>query len=330
MTLKHILSSIRHISLAWCAIVAVVLFMLPKADARAAAQITGVQVTDVTPRSFSVIWLSDVPAGPDLWVYSDADGQNQINAEITIEPMPVGKGFEAIQEVAEERGVLKARATHLKPATPYYYKIVTTAKDGGVTVSDLMGPVTTAAEIVRAVEWTDENSRLVADPFANDIILFNILESDGATPAPGSLLVFAVNGSPYPLSAYVGDGIAAPGVLIDLNNAYGSDYKTYRLQGKERVILKELRSGSGCVLTHFRLVPSPGGICEVRAAVKGEPADINVDNRVGIMDFSLFAEQYGTTLSVCEFNIDYDLAPDGEVSVEDFSIFSQEYGKTYE
>lgn len=298
-------------------------------------QVSGTQVTDVTPYSFSVIWLSDIAADADIKVFSDAAGVNQITGNVKVEPFPVGNGFEAIRSDAESRGVLKVRVGRLAPSTNYYFRTVTSDQTNVSDVSEsaLMGPVTTAQVIQR----TKVNTSAETVPFSNEQVLYSLVESDGTPAGPGSLLVLDVSGSPYPITGYVGDGIAAPQVLINLNNVYGPGLNSQELIGKERITLKELRTGGDCVLTHFRLVPLNGGKGEVKAPLTGVGAsgvqnaktDLNVDSTVDIQDFALFAAKYGSQLGDCFYNVDYDLDGDNQVNVSDFSIFSAEYGNTF-
>lgn len=298
-------------------------------------QVSGTQVTDVTPYSFSVIWLSDTAAAADIKVYSDAAGVNQITGNAKVESIPVGNGFGAVKMDAESRGVLKVRVGRLTPSTSYYFRTVTSdpANPSDVTESALMGPVTTAQVIERTK--VDMNAETV--PFSNEQIVYALVESDGTPAGRGSLLVLAVSGSPYPITGYVGDGIAAPQVLINLNNVYGPGLNSQELLGKERITLKELRTGSNCVLTHFRLVPQNTGKGEVKDPLTGVDAsgvqnaetDLNVDSNVDIRDFALFAAKYGSQLGDCFYNIDYDFNGDNLVDVSDFSSFAAEYGNTF-
>jgi len=298
-------------------------------------QISRTQVTDVTPYSFSVIWVSDIATNADIKVYSDAAGLNQITGSVKVEPIPVGNGFGAVKSDAQSRGVLKVRIGKLTPSTSYYFRAVTSdqAKPSDVTESALIGPVTTAQVIKR----TKVNTSAETVPFLNEQIVYSLVEADGTSAGRGSLLVLEVTGCPYPITGYVGDGIAAPQVLINLNNVYGTGLNSKELLGKERITLKELRTGNDCVLTHFRLVPQNAGKGEVKdpltgvdaSGVQNAKADLNVDTSVDIQDFALFAAKYGSRLGDCFYNVDYDFDGNNLVDVSDFSSFSAEYGNTF-
>ena len=76
--------------------------------------VTDVMVTDVTTKSFSVIWASSEASYPGLNVYDDAEGTIPTSdAVITLQP--VESDNNGIGMVAEDNGVLKVRVTGLEP-----------------------------------------------------------------------------------------------------------------------------------------------------------------------------------------------------------------------
>src|SRR6266498_4062443 len=58
-------------------------------EALAVPETSSVRITDVTPSSFSVVWMTDVAADPSVEVYSDSEMTDQITDSVAITPMPV-------------------------------------------------------------------------------------------------------------------------------------------------------------------------------------------------------------------------------------------------
>ena len=85
-----------------------------------------VDVTDVTPRAFSLVWLVDQAATCSAKVYSDPVGQEPV-AGLTITSESAG------HPPAEQNGVMKVNVTGLTPGTTYYFQIVTITGTGTLT-----------------------------------------------------------------------------------------------------------------------------------------------------------------------------------------------------
>lgn len=217
----------------------------------AAPGISGTRTTDITPGSFSVVWLSNEAATAGLEVYSDPGGTNPVaGAVITGHPLFNDSG--AVKVDAEDRGVMKAMAAGLDPATSYYFRTVTTSKaDSSVTTGTLT-----------AVQTANTVKRISPAAFgqANPVIRFDCYESDGVTPAGGSLMLVSISGALTDLATFVGEhSVPAPTVLLDLNNLFSAATgETLILNGGEALTLTHVR-GPGEEETYTFYLPDNDG-----------------------------------------------------------------------
>ena len=69
-----------------------------------------------------------------------------------------------------------------------------------------------------------------------------------------------------------------------------------------------------------------------KAADTGTPSmltgDFDGDGQIGITDFLLFVEAFGTQSGQANFDPKFDLDNDGTVGITDFLIFVDNFGKT--
>ena len=224
--------------------------------------VANILVTDVTTRSFSVIWGASEAATAALGVYADEDGLVAVS-EAVIAAHPVVSGDVAISTAAEDNGVMKVQVTGLEPDTTYYFQTVTTSKSTDDTVlfpdpAPLLS-VTTEHLTVRAI---DNGSDLV--PFGNDVIIWPCYLADGVTPAEGTLLLATIEGANYPLTAFVGDGVDLPDALIDLNNAFGlTSHENVDFQQGENLTLLNFRGMEGNSIITYD-VPLDNSLTEIK------------------------------------------------------------------
>lgn len=294
----------------------------------AVPETVSVRVTDVTTSSFSMVWMTDVPATPSIEMYSDAAMSNRLSDTSVVIPMPdVPKEVAA---AARTKGIMKVRVAGLAPHTPYYVRTVTVdpANPGSIGYSALQ-QVTTAAAVVPYKPAADGSLR----GFANDLVSMKVYirpsESD-AMPGKGDLVLLETPASPYPVSAFIGAGITAPEGVFDLNNLFGGDMISLALSGGEKVLLIIYRGGSLSTLSHYRRLPVNSDSVSVKEPVKGFFADVNLDGRVDELDFAEFRKQYRTKPTDTAYNPDYNFVDDheGVVNAQDFARFAREYGRT--
>jgi hypothetical protein len=188
----------------------VLMFGVMNGRASHATVITDIFGANVTTVSFTVVWWAGEAATGTVEVFVDPDGQLDVTPFVTFTNLADGN--------AAARGLIAIRVDGLTPATDFYVRTTTSPTGGG---GDTIEPATTPLLGIR----TSSETRAVAQdlsPIANDLLTLGLLESDATTPAMGGLVVAIVDGSVRPIASFVGDGIAAPLALLDLNNLYGS------------------------------------------------------------------------------------------------------------
>ena len=170
-------------------------------------------VTDVSPLSFSVVWIASEPSTCSLLLFNERH-QKLADAKILSES---GQHLPA-----EDLGVMKVRVNNLRPDTTYYIKTVTTSKsEGKITVyPEKPIPVRTEKSAV---------------PVDNTILAQKIYFKDHIT-GDGCLLLVAVEGGSSPVSGWVGGqpNPPTPWTLVDLNNVYSKlTHQNLQLKGGE-------------------------------------------------------------------------------------------------
>ena len=290
--------------------------------------VDNVMITDVTPRSFSVIWASSEASDPVFLVYNDAAGTiPTVDAVITLQP--VENSSDPIGDMAEENGVLKARVTGLLSDTAYYFQTVTTSKS---TTDVTYYPATTPLASVTTESMVTRTKMCgnVEIPFTNDLIVTECYLPDGSTPAQGTLLVVEVEGCGYPLSRFVGDGVAVPEAYVDLNNLFGyQSYQTQPLYGGQIVTLTKFMGIHGMeAMEHY--VPMNRQLAAMKSPLSIPlcEGDFNDDGDVDGSDLALFAAGFGRT-DCCEGSpCRGDFYHDGDVDGSDLAIFAADFGRT--
>ncbi|MCP4695073.1 MAG: hypothetical protein GY859_44005, partial [Desulfobacterales bacterium] len=159
------------------------------------ATVSDVMVTDVTAKSFSVIWAVDEPAAPGLRVFDDPDGV-YVSGEAVAVSTPVLAGDAGIQGAARENGVMKVRVTGLSPGGRYFFQTVTETTAGHVIHEPPAGPFPPV--IIESGARRRHGAAGAETPFANDLIVLASFLPDGETPARGTLVAAEVEGCGYP------------------------------------------------------------------------------------------------------------------------------------
>ena len=296
-------------------------------SAFAVPETVSVRVTDVTTSSFSVVWMTNVAAVPDVEVYSDSGMTARLADSITVTSMPDIPG--EIAASARAKGIMKVRVTGLSPSTGYYVRTVTAdpANPSSIAYSALQ-EVTTAATVVQYRQLGDGTLQ----GFANDLIAMKVYIRPGdtdAVPGQGDLVILETPASPYPVTAFVGSGAIAPEGVIDLNNLFGPDMTSLTVQGGEKTLVSIYRGGAMFTLFHYRRFPVNSSSVSVADPVKGFFADINLDGKVDDQDFNEFRKQIRTDPESTSYNPDFNFVEDtaGKIDAQDFARFAHEYGR---
>ena len=172
-------------------------------------------VTDVSPLSFSVVWIASEPSSCTLHVFDQHKrelGRLQIISESASHPP------------AEDLGVMKVRVSGLKPHTTYYIQTETTSKINGKATIYPVEPIIIQTE---KTTFPVNNGVLVQKIYFRNRVAGN-----------GSLLILSVTGCSHPVSGWVGGSTRPPSpyALIDLNNLYSSlTNKTFQVIGGEKM-----------------------------------------------------------------------------------------------
>lgn len=296
-------------------------------NAFAVPETVGVRITDVTPSSFSVVWMTDVTADPTVNIYSDSAMTNQITDKLVITSMPAGS--QKVVQAAKNKGIMKVRVSGLNSSTKYYVRTVT--KDPANPQSIGYSAVYEVVTASKVMPYQYSNGR--AQGFSNDLVSFKVyMRPSDLEPEPGigDLIILEDENSPYSISTFVGDWINSPEGILDLNNLFGIDGLSLDTSGGEKIILRVYRAGGLSTLTHYRRIQQDGNMVYVVESVKGFFADINLDDKVDDEDFAEFKKQYRTLPDDATYNPDFNFVEDteGKVDVREFSKFSREYGRT--
>ena len=287
-----------------------------------------VRVADVTTSSFSIVWMTDVPATPNVEVYGDLAITSRLIDSVQVIAMPDAPPD--VAAAARNKGIMKARVAGLSPSTTYYVRTATVdpADPSSISYSDLQ-QVTTAALVVPYREMPDGTLNATSNDLVATQVYIRPNDSDGV-PGTGNLILLETPGSRYPLSAFVGVGTMAPEGVIDLNNLFGLDLTSLHIQGGEKAVLVIYRGGTLSTLLHYRKLPINDGTGGVGVPLKGFFADVNIDGRVDDQDFSALKQQYRTHPNDPTYNPDfnYDGSPEGAIDARDFAQFAKEYGRT--
>lgn len=237
-------------------------FFLPGILLAGVPEVSHVMVTDVTTRSFSVIWVSSEASSANLEIFEDESGAIPLT-NIKIIRHPVESGNADIQQAAKSNGVMKVKVTGLEPGTTYYFKTVTNSEaTGDIAYYPNVEPYISVITEAATVRTIHSGSNLI--PFSNDVIIQPCYLADGITPAEGSLLVATVSGANYPLTAFVGDGVDLPNALIDLNNLFGVfSHENLNCQQGDNLTLLNIRGASGNSIIIYQ-VPVDLSLAEVK------------------------------------------------------------------
>ena len=210
----------------WIQFICLMLAAAVGITAKAELTVTEEIVTDVTPTSFSVLWIADEAATSGVNVFYDVLGAEPV-VNVVVDLQYTESNDLALAMQAEDHAVLRVRVSGLRANTAYFYQTTTTFKQGGtVTLFPAVGPLPSVLTLDKS--FSQSNESLGAQ----------ILQSDGFSSATGSVLLIEVPGSVSPISHMVGDGFSVDTAAINLANFYDTDTASnLMLHGSEAVTL---------------------------------------------------------------------------------------------
>jgi len=176
--------------------------------------ITNVSVVNLTPSSFSVVWLTSPLASGGISVFSDPGGATSLVGQVGVEFYPLHTGDpnltnayarrldqSALRQKTMGQGLVEVEVSGCSPGTTYYYRLQATNASGQQVVWPASGPlpgVTTAIENAFVVQ-----SRQL------------VLSLPGEDPS-GSIVLLSNSNTPSLLAAVAGDGVASNEVYFSV------------------------------------------------------------------------------------------------------------------
>ena len=207
-----------------------------------------VMVTDVTPASFSVVWLSDLEVVGDIELFQDNEG---LYPEVSHNVIKTPCSDEQIFSQAASNGIIKIKVEGLTKDTAYYFRLTCTmAEDANQTAvypedNSLIEVITENEARLSTIVETDEVKLM------SNLMMAEMYQEDKVTPADSSLVVASISGASYPISAYVGEGALSPGCILDLYNLFdqtqhttmepieGSEIIFFHYKGQEQTAIRK-------------------------------------------------------------------------------------------
>lgn len=283
--------------------------------------LSDVLVTDVTDRSFSLIWTSDQPGTQLIEVYNDIGGTLRVNdlgvsehSVFTGNPASDGANrqasINAILQATKALGIYQVSVTGLEPDTSYYIKFgIQSDATSDITLCPDAGPVlcTDAHAGLIPVVTQSQPDRISSAP---DVFLNDYLLSLNLSAKKGELVVISTETSNYPVSAYVGDGVPEPYALIDMNNLYssvdqqillinGSSEQSYGNTG-EAFVVRSYKGLQGSEID-VMMVGTRLGVGALQSPIVKNYGDCNGDDQINGYDNLLLSKVIAEGLTSSEY-----------------------------
>jgi hypothetical protein len=239
----------------------------------AAPAIHSVQITDVTPLGFSVVWQTSEAAEPGIEIFADAGATVEITSVFEVTPFPLYGGDAAalsdyeqqgyrsdLQALSRSQGVMRLRAHGGVPDTTYFVRVRAANTSGNTTYwppDDVM-PVRTALE-----------NAFVIDSVQMIVTLSN---NDETLDANGWLITAATGESPYPVSTVVGDGAAINQAVVNLSRLFDFEGRNWLPEGFELLEVKIYGPSQGPVSKYMI-----AGFSSEFSAASIQPVALNID-----------------------------------------------------
>jgi len=287
----------------WTGVLALLCLLLSSWAEAGVPVISRQRVSDVTPRSFSVIFTVNEPSASILSLFTADCATPFIGAASAIQQNQVS-------------GNTRITISGLNAATGYCYQLAVTSASTSELTTSAATQIATAVAIERTVakgaDIVPSGNDILKVPAVHlpsgetrDSIIATVELLDGTAVAPLSLLLGSTQNRDY----------------FNLNNLFSSATgKTYHLTGGERIKVSENHGATGCVIERFRTLPKASGGTAPRAFVQANAKDIDASGGVNILDVLRVVGGKGTASTGPCFNSDLDLNGDGIVDSADLSI----------
>lgn len=305
-------------------------------QALAVPETVSLRVTDVTPRSFCLVWMSNLAAEPGLEVYADAGMADELTDSLKVEVLPDLTA--TITDAARSKHIYRVRVSGLQAGLEYHARSLThDAADAASIGYSALQAVTTATQVIPYRSETD--GRL--NGLSNDLLSFKVYvrpaQNGEIFAGAGDLLLLETAQASYPISAFAGQGIANGEGILDLNNLFDLGGLSFDSLGNDLVSLRVYRGDTLSVLYHLRKLPLDSGRLAVAEPLRGfNHADLNLDGKVDTADFSAFKEQYRLAANDAAFNPDFnfvaltadEVMTSDTIDLRDFAWFAGQHGKS--
>ncbi|MEM9080429.1 MAG: hypothetical protein AAGC74_07060 [Verrucomicrobiota bacterium] len=170
--------------------------------------ISNILITDISPKSFRVVWDSSLNSVPDLEVFLNASAT--VPAIATLQPFAYFGGETLASNEASAEGLQSILVSGLSPNTTYYFRVRSSNVAGDQTNTSSLLSVQTSntAALSQAIASNQT-------PFANPLLAFDLLSEDGSETSPAAIYLADVPGSRSPIA--VSNSLASRG-FFDLNH----------------------------------------------------------------------------------------------------------------
>jgi len=279
-------------------------------------------ITNVTDRSFTLIWTTDQPGQASIELYADSAATSPVN-QFSVKLYPVLTGepgvsgqariesINSITQAAQSFGIVALQVTDLIPDTNYYLKfgLQTAAQESSLCpdAGVLFCPDTSPSLLT--VQTASSQTRIT--PTTNILFENDVAAHTDQQIQVGELLIIGVENARYPLSVFVGDGMTIPYTLMDLNNLFsyqlnvsmqvnGSDLTTMGDTGEAIAVrLYRGRSGSTSLLS---LMGKAGGNGSVVNLLSRSIGDCNGDGQINGYDALLIGHAVAGTINAADYS----------------------------
>lgn len=290
---------------------ACLLFCIRQADA-AGPSVSDIQVSDVTPKSFTVFWITGEPSNAGLKIYK-ADCSTLLDG-LPLEP--IGSG---------SKGVLQIRVSGLSANTGYCFQTL--------TISNSTGEITLAPSVPVSVTTEKRISRLGVNGddnvvFTNDLVRVPpVYIPNPADTDNGILVTLSVLGGKGkgPVTVPLG---GQPAGYLNLNNLFAAQTsENLNLTGGERALLTEFHGNPRCVIDRFfKVLPDREktrtrdlGLCFIEQ-------DLDCNDVVDILDILRAVRWFGTKAGDACYWQRMDLNADAKVDILDVLNVAGSFG----